>query len=150
MNEYMKEAIHEAKKAYLLDEVPVGAVIVKDNIIVGRGHNLREQAKQSINHAEIMAIQDACKTLKSWRLDGCTIYVTLEPCIMCAGAIMQARIEKLIYGATDANGGCIDSVLNLYEQQGFPHYPIHISGVEEELCAQLLTQFFKEKRSQKK
>lgn len=149
MNQYMLEAINEAKKAYKLDEVPVGAIIVKDGLIVGRGYNLRESKHQSINHAEIIAIQEACKTLKSWRLDGCTLYVTLEPCIMCAGAIMQSRIEKVVYGASDDKAGCIDSVLNLYEHQGFSHYPIHISGVMEKECSQLIKQFFKEKRSQK-
>ncbi len=149
MNKFMNEAIIEANKAYEINEVPVGAIIVKDNIIVGRGYNLRETLNQSINHAEIIAIQDACKTLGTWHLDGCDIYVTLEPCIMCAGAIMQSRIAKVVYGASDEKTGCIDSVLNLYEQQGFQHYPIHISGVMKEECSEIIKKFFKQKRDQK-
>lgn len=147
---YMKAAIKEAKKAELIDEVPIGCIIVKDNKIIARGHNLRETKQQSIAHAEIVAIQKACKKVGSWRLEGCTLYVTLEPCPMCSGSILLSRIDRVVYGAKDPKGGCIESCMKMYEQPGFNHYPDVTSGILEEECANLLKNFFKQKRIKKK
>lgn len=143
---YMMEAIKEAKKAAQIDEVPIGCVIVENDKIIARGHNLRESKQQSINHAEIIAIQKACKKLSSWRLENCTIYITLEPCPMCSGAILQSRIKEVVYGAKDPKGGCIESCMKMYEIKGFNHYPKVISGILQEECSQLLKIFFKNKR----
>ena len=133
MNEkFMVEAIKEAKKAELIDEVPIGCVIVKDDKIIARGHNLRESKQRSTAHAEIIAIEKACRKLKSWRLEGCSLYVTLEPCPMCSGAILQSRIEHVVYGAKDPKGGCMESCMNMYEVKGFNHYPDVIGGVVED------------------
>ena len=112
--EYMRAALREAEKAKKIDEVPIGCVIVKDDKIIARGHNLRETKQQSINHAEIIAIQKACKKVGSWRLEDCDLYVTLEPCCMCAGAILQSRIRTVIYGTADPKGGSIESTLHMY------------------------------------
>lgn len=147
---FMLEAMKQAKKAKLIDEVPIGCVIVKDGCIIARGHNLREKKQISTAHAEIIAIEKACKKLGTWRLEDCDLYVTLEPCPMCSGAILQARIKRVIYGATDPKGGCIESCMHMYEIHGFNHYPKVNSGVLEEECSQLLKEFFKKKRIQKK
>lgn len=147
---YMKAALKEAMKAMEKDEVPIGCVIVKDDMIIARGHNLRESKQQSIYHAEIMAIQKACKKVGSWRLEDCDLYVTLEPCCMCAGAILQSRIKRVIYGAADPKGGSIQSTLRMYEHPGFNHYPEVTAGVMEKTCASLLKDFFKEKRKKQK
>lgn len=147
---YMREALKEALKAKKKDEVPIGCVIVKDDKIIARGHNLRETKQVSINHAEIIAIQKACKKIGSWRLEDCELYVTLEPCCMCAGAILQSRIKKIIYGAADPKGGSIHSTLRMYEQTGFNHYPEVASGILEDECSNLLKEFFKEKRMKTK
>lgn len=150
MNEkFMVEAIKEAKKAELIDEVPIGCVIVKDDKIIARGYNLRESKQRSTAHAEIIAIEKACRKLKSWRLEGCSLYVTLEPCPMCSGAILQSRIEHVVYGAKDPKGGCMESCMNMYEVKGFNHYPDVIGGVLEDECGSLLKTFFKRKREQK-
>ena len=146
---FMMEAIKEAKKAEQMDEVPIGCVIVKDDKIIARGHNLRESKQQSIAHAEIIAIQKACKKLGTWRLEDCTLYVTLEPCPMCSGAILQSRVKTVVYGAKDPKGGCIESCMKMYEVQGFNHYPEVFGTVLEEDCAQLLKDFFKRKRLEK-
>ena len=147
MNEkFMVEAIKEAKKAELIDEVPIGCVIVKDDKIIARGHNLRESKQRSTAHAEIIAIEKACRKLKSWRLEGCSLYVTLEPCPMCSGAILQSRIEHVVYGAKDPKGGCMESCMNMYEVKGFNHYPDVIGGVLEDECGSLLKTFFKRKK----
>ena len=151
MNEkYMKAAIKEAKKAELKDEVPIGCVIVKNDQIIARGYNLRESKQLSIAHAEIMAIQKACKKLGTWRLEECELYVTLEPCPMCSGAIIQSRIKTVIYGASDKKGGCLGSCMNMYEIPGFNHYPNVMKGVLKEECGALLTDFFRRKRENKK
>lgn len=147
---YMRKALDEAFKAEKIDEVPIGCVIVKDDKIIGRGHNLRESKQQSIAHAEIIAIQKACKKLNSWRLEGCSLYVTLEPCPMCAGAILQSRVDKVIYGAKDPKGGCIDSCIKMYSYDGFNHYPEVEGGICEQECADRLKSFFKNKRKEKK
>lgn len=147
---WMKEAIKQAKKAESIDEVPIGCVIVKEDKIIARGYNKRETTQQSIAHAEIMAIQKACKKLNTWRLEGCTLYVTLEPCPMCAGAIVQSRIERVVYGAFDPKGGCVGTCTNLFEIQQFNHHPQFTSGVLESECSDLLKKFFKKKRMNKK
>ncbi|MEG0329496.1 MAG: tRNA adenosine(34) deaminase TadA [Longicatena sp.] len=147
---YMKEALKEANKALLIDEVPIGCVIVKNDKIIARAHNLRETKQQSINHAEILAIQKACKKIDSWRLEDCSIYVTLEPCAMCAGAILQSRIDTVIFGALDPKGGCIESCIQMYEYPGFNHYPKVITGIMREECSNLISNFFRNKRKIKK
>lgn len=147
---YMKEAIKQAKKAESIDEVPIGAVIVHNDKIIARAHNLRESKQNSIAHAEVIAIQKACKKLGSWRLENCTLYVTLEPCPMCSGAILQSRIKRVVYGATDPKGGCIESCMKMYEINGFNHYPDVTSGILKDECSELLKNFFKKKRETKK
>ena len=145
----MKEALKEAKKAELIDEVPIGCVIVKDDKIIARGHNQRETNQSPIGHAEIIAINKASKKLKSWRLEGCDIYVTLEPCIMCSGAIIQSRISKVYYGAFDPKGGALGSSINVLEAKNINHHPEVISGVMQEECSKIITNYFKAKRQSK-
>ncbi len=144
-NEFMIEALKLAKLSFEEKEVPVGAVIVKDGKIVGKGRNRREQLKNALSHAEIEAIDDACKNLNSWRLDGCDLYVTLEPCPMCAGAIINARINKVVYGAKDEKCGAVSSVVSMFDLD-FNHRPKVVSSVLEEDCSRLLSDFFKSLR----
>ena len=141
----MKEALKEAKKAYLLGEVPVGAVIVYEGKIIARGHNTREIKQTVLGHAEINAIQKASKKIGSWRLEDCDIYVTLEPCAMCSGAIIQSRIKNLFFGAYDLKTGVCGSVLNLFEYP-FNHKVNVVGGVLEDECSRILKDFFKELR----
>lgn len=151
MNEkYMKLAIKEAMKARDIDEVPIGAIIVKDDKVIARAHNLREKKQQATAHAEILAIEKACKKLGTWRLEDCVLYVTLEPCAMCTGATILSRIKHVVFGAKDPKGGCVESCIEMYKQQGFNHYPTYESGILEEECSKLLSDFFKEKRKQKR
>jgi tRNA(adenine34) deaminase len=138
----MKAALTEAKKAYLIDEVPVGAVIVYNNKIIARGHNTREKEQSVLGHAEINAIRKASKKVGSWRLEDCEMYVTLEPCSMCSGAIIQSRIKNLYFGAYDPKTGACGSVLNLFEND-FNHKVNVIGGVMEEECSQIIKDFFK-------
>lgn len=145
---FMREAILLAKEAADDDEAPIGAVIVRDGEIVGRGRNRREKDKNALGHAEIEAINDACKTLGGWRLIGCTMYVTLEPCPMCAGAIINARIERVVFGAYDKKAGSCGSVTNLFELP-YNHKPELIGGVLEEECSLALTEFFRDLRTSK-
>lgn len=147
---YMRMAIKEAIKARDIDEVPIGAIIVKDGEVIARGHNLRETKQLSSAHAEMIAIDKACRKLGTWRLEGCTLYVTLEPCAMCSGATILSRLDKVVYGAKDAKGGCIESSMRMYEQKGFNHYPTYLSGILEEECSSLLSTFFRNKRETKK
>ncbi|MFE5278568.1 tRNA adenosine(34) deaminase TadA [Bacillus cereus] len=147
---FMREAIKEAKKAELLGEVPIGAVIVYKDEIIARAHNLRESKQSSIAHAEILAIDTACKKLGTWRLEEATLYVTLEPCPMCAGASMLSRIAKVVYGANDPKGGCAGTFMNLLQDQRFNHQSEVLSGVLEEECGQLLTEFFRKLRVEKR
>ncbi len=147
---YMKEALKEAKKAYEKLEVPVGAVIVKDNKIIARAHNLKETKKDTTNHAEILAIQKASKKLEAWRLNDCEMYVTLEPCSMCAGAIINSRIKKIYIGALDEKTGAAGSVLNLFEDYKFNHKVEVEKGILKEECENILKSFFKELRKIKK
>ena len=149
MIKYMKEALKEAKKAELIDEVPIGCVIVKDDKIIARGHNQREAKQSPIGHAEIIAINKASKKLKSWRLEGCDIYVTLEPCIMCSGAIIQSRINKVYYGASDPKGGALGSSINVLEANNINHRPKVVSGILKEECSSIITNYFKAKRQSK-
>lgn len=146
----MLEALKEAKKAYAKDEVPVGAVIVKDGKIIARGHNLKELKCDTTKHAEIIAIQKASKKLQSWRLINCEMYVTLEPCAMCAGAMIQSRISKLYFGASDLKTGAVGSVLNLLEDYKFNHQVEFQGGILKNECENILKQFFKELRNRKK
>ena len=145
---YMRAAIDLAKKAAELGEVPIGAVVVKDGEIVGEGFNLRENSKLSTAHAEIAAIESACKNLGGWRLFGCTLYVTLEPCAMCAGAIVNSRIDRVVYGASDIRFGACGSLFNI---NSYPlnHAFMIESGVCEEECKTLLSDFFKNLRNNK-
>lgn len=146
----MKEALKEAKKAFLLDEVPIGAVIVTNDKIVARGHNLRESKQDVLAHAEINAIRKLNKKLKTWRLPGYKIYITIEPCAMCAGAILWSRLDEIIYGAKDPKGGALGSSFNLFNIPNINHHPQIRGGVLEEECASLLKQFFKTKREKEK
>lgn len=147
---FMKEALKEAKKAYNKEEVPVGAVIVKDRQIIARAHNLKESKKDTTNHAEILAIQKASKKLGSWRLLDCEMYVTLEPCTMCAGAIIQARVGKLYIGTMDYKTGACGSVLNVLEDYPFNHKVEYETEILKDECENILQEFFKELRKNKK
>lgn len=147
---YMKAAIRQAKKAYDLGEVPIGCVIVYEGKIIGRGYNRRNTDKNTLAHAEITAIRKASRKVGDWRLEGCSLYVTLEPCQMCAGAIVQARIDEVIMGSMNPKAGCGGSILNLLEMPEFNHQVKVTRGVLEEECSLLLTQFFKELRVRNK
>lgn len=146
---FMKEALKEAKKAYDKLEVPVGAVIVKDGKVIARAHNLKETKYDTTNHAEIIAIQKASKKLKSWRLLDCEMYVTLEPCSMCAGAIINSRIKKVYIGANDEKTGAVGSVLNLFDDYKFNHNVEFEKGILKKECENILKDFFKELRKSK-
>ncbi|GIP19015.1 tRNA-specific adenosine deaminase [Paenibacillus montaniterrae] len=147
---WMREAIAEAKKAERLGEVPIGAVVVKEGVIIGRGHNLRETQHNPISHAEIIAIQQASQVLDAWRLLDCTLYVTLEPCPMCAGAIVQSRIKRVVFGTHDPKAGCAGTLMNLLQEPRFNHETELTGNVLQEECADLLTQFFRALRLQRK
>lgn len=146
---FMKEALKEAFKAYEINEVPIGAVIVRNGEIVGRGYNQKETLKDATLHAEISAIRDACKNLGGWRLPGCTMYVTLEPCAMCAGALVNARIENLVVGTRDLKTGACGSVLNIVQMEKLNHQIDVQFGMLEEECTALIKKFFSELRKQK-
>ena len=139
--EFMQAAINEAKIAAKNNEVPVGAVIVKDGKIIAKGRNMREEKQNALSHAEIEAINNACKTLKSWRLDGCEMYVTLEPCPMCTGAIINSRIKTLVFGAYDSKAGSVDSVINLCDYP-YNHKAEVYGGICEDECLKILKDFF--------
>lgn len=144
--DFMKEAVREAEKALRKDEVPIGAVIVKDGRIIARAHNLTEKKQVATLHAEIIAINKACRKLKSWRLNGTEIYVTAEPCAMCAGAIANARIDKVFFGAYEKKSGCAVSKYPVLTDNGLNHSADFVGGIEEECCAKLLKDYFKAKR----
>ncbi|WP_433944897.1 tRNA adenosine(34) deaminase TadA [Paenibacillus sp. SN-8-1] len=144
---WMKEAIAEALKAEAIGEVPIGAIVVRDQEIIGRGHNLRETAYDPTAHAEIIAIREASNHLGSWRLLNCRLYVTLEPCPMCAGAIVQARIPHVLYGTTDPKAGCAGTLMNLLQESRFNHQTEVTNGILQTECASLLTQFFRKLRA---
>ncbi len=144
---YMALALNEAKKALKEDEVPVGCVIVKNNKVIARAYNRRESTFDPTSHAEINAIRKASKKEKSWRLVGATLYVTVEPCSMCAGAILWARIKRVVYGAKDLKGGALGTTYNMYEIDNLNHYPEVTSGVLEKECSEIIKSYFKSKRN---
>lgn len=147
---YMKEAIKQAKKAYAIGDVPIGCVIVYEDKIIARGYNKRNKNKTTLAHAELLAIAKATKKLGDWRLEGCTMYVTLEPCQMCAGAIVQARMDRVVIGSMNAKAGCAGSVINLLQMKQFNHQVEMEKGVLGEECSEMLSQFFRELRQKKK
>lgn len=147
---YMRAALREAKKAWKLEEVPIGCVIVHEGKIIARGYNRRNTDKNTLSHAELNAIKKASKKLGDWRLEDCTIYITLEPCQMCSGAIVQARITRAVIGSMNAKAGCAGSVLNILEMSQFNHQVEVTRGVLEEECSWMLSEFFRELRAKKK
>ena len=147
---YMREALRQAKKAYALEEVPIGCVIVREDRIIARGYNRRNTDKNTLSHAELIAIRKASRKTGDWRLEDCTMYVTLEPCPMCAGAIVQARIKRVVIGSMNPKAGCAGSVLNLLHTEGFNHKVEIRNGVMEEECSALMSGFFRELRLRKK
>ncbi|MDP4461499.1 tRNA adenosine(34) deaminase TadA [Staphylococcus hyicus] len=147
---YMSVAIEAAREAEKLGEVPIGAVVVKDDEIIATAHNLRETSQLPMAHAEHLAIERAAQKLKTWRLEGCTLYVTLEPCVMCSGTIVMSRIDTVVYGAKDPKGGCSGSLMNLVQDSRMNHRVNLITGVLEYSCGELLRQFFKRLRENKK
>lgn len=140
---YMKEAIKQAKKAAAAGDVPIGCIIVKEDKIIARGYNKRNAKKTTLAHAELLAIEKASKKLGDWRLEECTMYITLEPCQMCAGAIVQARIPRVVVGAMNKKAGCAGSVLNLFQVDAFNHQVEFEHGILEETCSSMLSEFFK-------
>ena len=147
---FMKEAIRQAKKARALEEVPIGCVIVSDGKIIARGYNRRNTDKNTLSHAELNAIRKASKKLGDWRLEGCTMYVTLEPCQMCSGAIVQSRMTRVVVGCMNPKAGCAGSILNLLDMPEFNHQVELTTGVMEEECSQMMKSFFKELREARK
>ena len=147
---FMKAAITQARKAYAIDEVPIGCAIVQNDKIIARGYNRRNIDKNTLAHAELSAIRKASKKTGDWRLEDCTMYVTLEPCQMCAGAIVQSRMKRVVIGSMNAKAGCAGSILNLLQMQQFNHQVEITRGVREEECSQMLSQFFRELRERKK
>lgn len=151
---YMKEAIRQAKKAAAIEEVPIGCVIVYHDTIIARGYNKRNKAATALAHAELLAIQKASRKIGDWRLEDCTMYITLEPCPMCAGAIVQARIPRVVIGAMNPKAGCAGSILNILQEDRFNHQVESVIGILEEDCKQLMQEFFRglreKKRMQKK
>ncbi len=143
---WMWEAIGEAKKAYAIEEVPIGAIVVKDGEVIGRGFNLRERDHDPTAHAEVIAIRDASKRLGGWRLIGCDLYVTIEPCPMCSGAILNSRIERVFYGGKDPKAGCAGSLMNLLIDERFNHQTEVFSGLLEDECGDLMRTFFRRLR----
>ena len=144
---FMLLALKEAKKALLIDEVPVGCVIVYNNKVVARGYNKREKEQDATSHAEINAIRKASKKINNWRLCDMDLYVTVEPCIMCAGAIMWSRFRRVIYGAKDPKGGALGTSINIFDTPNINHHPEIIGGVLEEECSSIIKNYFKEKRA---
>lgn len=147
---FMRLAIEEARKAEELGEVPIGAVIVHEGKVIAQAHNLRETSQNAVTHAELSAIQAACRELGSWRLEQTTLYVTLEPCPMCAGAILQSRVPRVVYGARDPKGGCVDSLYRLLNDPRFNHECDVTEGVLGEECGEMLSAFFRAIRDRKK
>lgn len=147
---FMQMALAEAKNAADFGEVPIGAVIVRNGVVVGRGYNLRERAKDPTAHAELLAIKQASETLGGWRLIGCTLYVTLEPCPMCAGAIVQSRIDRVVYGVSDPKAGCAGTLMNLLQEERFNHQVEVTSGILAEECSVILKDFFRELRERQR
>lgn len=147
---YMSIALEEARKAAKKGEVPIGAVVVKDEKIIAREHNLRETDQSPTAHAEHLAMERAAEALGTWRLEGCTLYVTLEPCVMCAGTIVMSRVDTVVFGAMDPKGGCVGSLMNLVQDSRMNHRATVVTGVLAYSCGEILRQFFKALRLQKK
>ena len=147
---FMNEAIAEAKKALIQGEIPVGAVVVYDGKVIGRGHNVREATGDPTAHAEMLALREAARAIGHWRLIGCTLYVTLEPCPMCAGAVINGRVDRVCFGAFDPKAGCCGTLYDLTGEKKFNHHPSVTGGVLEDECAKLLQDFFSEKRAAQK
>lgn len=147
---WMREAIIEARKAEEIGEVPIGAIVVREGKIIGRGHNLRETSRNATTHAEMIAIQEANQFLGNWRLENCQLFVTLEPCAMCSGAILLSRINEVYYGPIDSKGGTAGTLMNLLDDQRMNHRAYVEKGILEDECRELLTAFFKHLREQKK
>ncbi len=147
---YMREAIRQAKKAYALGEVPIGCVIVYKAKIIGRGYNRRTIDKNTLAHAELTAIRKASRKMEDWRLEGCTLYVTLEPCQMCSGAIVQSRMDRVVIGCMNPKAGCAGSILNLLQMEEFNHQVDVTTGVLGEECSQMMKDFFRELREKKR
>lgn len=147
---FMKEAIKQAKKAYALEEVPIGCIITYQNKIIGRGYNRRTTDRNPLAHAELLAIKKASKKMNDWRLEDCTMYVTLEPCQMCSGAIVQSRIKRVVVGCMNPKAGCAGSILNMLEMKEFNHQAELTTGIMEEECSVMMKQFFKELREKQK
>lgn len=145
-NFFMKEALKEAVKAYNINEVPIGCVIVHNDKIISKGYNKRNSEKNALKHAEIIAIDKACKIIGDWRLEGCTLFVTVEPCPMCAGAILQSKIDTVVFGAKNSKAGCCGSILNILDNNSFNHKVNIVEGVMVEDCSILMKQFFKDLR----
>jgi tRNA(adenine34) deaminase len=147
---FMREALKEACRAFELDEVPVGAVVAMGGKIIARAHNLRETSQDATAHAELLAIRKACEAVGSWRLNGCSLYVTLEPCPMCAGAVILSRLDRLVFGAFDPKAGACGSLLNLPADGRFNHRPEVVAGVLAGECGEILKNFFRARRTQEK
>lgn len=150
LEKYMREAIKQAKKAWKIEEVPIGCIIVYEDKIIARAYNKRNTKKSTLAHAELLAIGKAAKVIGDWRLEGCTMYVTLEPCQMCAGAIVQSRMSRVVIGSMNAKAGCAGSVLNLLEMKEFNHQVEVVRGVLEQECSSMLSGFFRELREKKR
>ncbi|MCF8017781.1 MAG: tRNA adenosine(34) deaminase TadA [Vallitaleaceae bacterium] len=150
MEKWMEEAIKEGKKAAKIMEVPIGAIIVHEGQIIGRGYNQRNSKKSTLAHAELIAIEEASKVIGDWRLEGCTMYVTVEPCPMCAGAIVQARLDKVVIGTMNLKAGCAGSIYNLLDDSRFNHQVSVVTGVCQDACATMMSEFFKTLREVKK
>lgn len=147
--DYMGLALDEAKKAYRIGEVPIGAIVVKDGEVIAAAHNLRETGHDATAHAEVMAIRKACEKIGHWRLTGATLYVTIEPCPMCAGALVMSRVDRLVYGAADYKAGAVESLFNITNHSGLNHRMAVTAGVREEECRALMKEFFRERRKSK-
>ena len=147
---YMELALEEAKKAAALGEIPIGAILVQGEEVIARAHNMRETWQDATAHAEVIVIQEACKKLKRWRLTGCTLYVTVEPCPMCSGAIVNGRVERVVYGCPDIKAGGAESIFNIITNPNLNHVAQVTSGVREEECAQIMKEFFKKRREENK
>ncbi len=146
---WMRLALKEAKKADMVDEVPIGAIIVYKDKVIARAHNKKESSKLATAHAELLAIEKACKKIGDWRLNECTLYTTIEPCVMCAGAIIQSRVGAIVYGAPDNKFGAIESVVKIFDKEGWNHYPTIRKNILSEECSKLITDFFLKKRVNK-
>ena len=143
---YMEKALQEAEKAAARGEVPVGAVIIKDGLVLARAHNMREQWRDATAHAEVIAIREACRALQNWRLTGCTLYVTGEPCPMCAGAIFNSRVDTVVFGCRDNRAGAVESLFNVLSHPSLNHQPQVIGGILEDRCAAVVKEFFAKRR----